>query len=84
MERSVLILRDFLHLSVEFRSGCLVDAAGLFEMVCPHCFQHAEYSCCIDICCEFWRVEADLNVALGCEVIDFIRLHRTDHLHERH
>ena len=57
VERSVLVLRDFFNLSVEFACAGLVNAASLFQMVCAHSFKNAEHSGGVHVGGKFWGVK---------------------------
>ena len=84
VERGILVLRDFFDLAVEFACRSLINTAGLFEVVGTHSFKHSEDACSINVGSEFRRVERDLHMALGREVIDFSRLDLAHNLHEAH
>ena len=84
MERSVLILRDFLYFSVKLGGGCLVNAAGVGQTALAYSLKYPEHSGGVHVCGELRRVEADLHVALGSEVIYFVRADLAHHLDEAH
>ena len=72
VERGVLVLGHFLDLAVELGRGRLVDAAGVFQTAQAHSFQHAQHTGSIDVGGKLGHIEADLHVALGGEVVNFI------------
>ena len=84
MEGGVLVLRNFLYLTIELRGRCLIDAAFVSQATLADCFQYTKYTGRIDIGRELGRVEADLYVALGRLVVYLIGLHLVHHLHYRH
>ena len=84
VERSVLVLRYFFDLAVEFACRGLVNAAGLFEVVGTDGFQYAENASSINVGGKFRGVKRDLHVALGSKVIDFGRLDLAHNFHEAH
>jgi len=84
VKRSVLVLRNFFDLSVEFACAGLINTAGLFEVVGTHSFKHSENASSINVGGEFRGVKRNLHMALGREVIDFSRLDLAHDLHEAH
>ena len=84
MERRVFILRHFFHLSIQFRSRCLVDAASLCQSAQTYGFQYTEYPCSIHVGRKFRRVEAHLHVALCGQVVDFRGAHLAHYLQHTH
>ena len=84
MEGRILVLGHFLHLSVQFRGGRLIDPARPGEAALAHGLQDTEDAGSIDIRRIFRRVEAHLHVALRREVVDFVRPDLADHLDEAH
>ena len=84
MERRVLVLRHFLHLSVEFRSRSLIDAASILQATQTHRFQHTEHTRSIHVGCKFRRVKAHLYMALCSQVINLCRAHLADYLQDTH
>ena len=53
-------------------------------MVGSYGFEHSENAHSIDICRKLWGIEADLNVALSCQIVYLCRLHQADQLDEGH
>ena len=84
MERSVFILRHFLHLAIELRCGSLVYAAFIGETCLAHSLKHTEHSGCIGVGCVFRHIKRYLNMALGCKVVYLIGLHIHDDLYQAH
>ena len=84
MERSVLVLWHFLDLAVQFRGGCLVDAAGVGQAAQTHGLQHAQHAGSVDIGGELRHIETDLDVALGGEVVNFIGADLADDREDAH
>ena len=62
---------NFLDLSVEFRSGGLVESDGLFQSGCADGVEHSEDTDSITVGCVFWHIKTDLHVGHGSEIIDF-------------
>lgn len=75
---------NFLYLTIELGGRCLVDLAGLLQVVGADCLKDAEYTNGINIGCELRGIEADLYVRLGCKVVDLGGLHLAYELDERH
>ena len=84
VEGGVLVLGHFLDLAVELRCGGLVEAAGLGQAALADAFEDAEDAGGVDVGCEFGRVEAYLDMALGGEVVDFVGTHLVEHLDYGH
>lgn len=84
VERSVLVLRDLFYLAVEFAGACLVNAAGLFQVVGTHGLQNAEHTSSVHVGSKFRGIERHLHMALSGQVINFGRLNLAHHLHETH
>lgn len=78
MERRLFILRAFLDLAIELGGRCLIDFCLLLKMQHMYRFKDPEHAECIDIAGVFRCIEADLDVALRCKVIDFVRLYLPD------
>ena len=75
VERRLLRLRDFLHLAEQFRSGGLIEAGLFFQAQHADGFQKTQGPQRIHIGGVLGRLEGDLHMALGCQVVDFVRLH---------
>ena len=84
MERSILILRNFFHFAIQLRCGRLIDAALICQATQTDGLEHTEYTHCIDISRELWRVEAHLHMALSGKVVNLCWLHLTDYLEHGH
>jgi len=84
MEGGVLVLGNFLYLAIELGGAGLIDAAGLLQVAGANGLEHAEHTGGIDIGRELGRVEADLHMALGSEIVYLIGLHLIHHLDYRH
>ena len=84
MEGRLFVLRDFLHLAVQFRGGCLINTAGIRQAAQAHRLQHAQHSGSIHIGSEFRHIKADLHMALRGQIVDFIGTHLADHRHKAH
>ena len=78
IERGGLLLRHFLYFSEEFRSGGLVDAAGLVQSADTYRFQQSQCTDGIRFGRIFRHVERYLHVALCGQVIDFRRVDVAD------
>jgi hypothetical protein len=74
----VLLLGDFLHQPVEFRSAGLVEAALLLEAEDADRFQHAQRADAISVGRVFGLFEADRDVTLRGEIVYLVRLHLLD------
>lgn len=75
IEGRFLRLRDLLHLAEQLRSGGLIEAGLFFQAQHADGFQKTEGPQSIHIGGVFGRFEGDLHMALGCQVVDFVRLH---------
>ena len=84
VERGILILGYLLDLTIKFRSGGLVDVAGVGQAAEAYGLEDAEHTGGIYIGGELGGVEADLHVALGSEVIDLVGTHLAHHLDKAH
>ena len=84
VEGGVLVLRHFLDLAVEFGGGGLVDLAAIGEAYLADGLDDAEHADGIDIGGELGGVEADLHVALGGEVVNFIGADLADDREDAH
>ena len=72
VERRRFRLRRLLHLAVELRGGGLVEAGLLRQVEYADRLQEAERAEGVDIGRVLGRVERDLHVALGREVVDLV------------
>ena len=84
VERSILVLWHFLHLSVQFRCRSLIYSAAFSQSAQTHSLQHTEHTCCIHIGSKLRRVERHLHMALCSQVIHLGRAHLAHHLHNAH
>ena len=84
MERRILILRNLLHLSVELRCRCLVHSASPGQPALTYSLKHAQHAHSVSIGRIFRGIEADLDVALGREIIYLVRAHLRHHLEYAH
>ena len=84
MEGGVLVLGHLFYLAVELGGAGLIDAAGLLQMAGAHGLEDAQDARGIDIGGELGRVEADLHVALGGQVVDLVGTHLVNNLHDGH
>ena len=84
VEGGVLVLGHFLDLAVELGGGGLVDLAAIGEAYLADGLDDAEHADGIDIGGELGGVEADLHVALGGEVVDFVGAHGADNGQDAH
>ena len=80
MERSVLVLRNLLHLAVKLRSRSLIHTASLGQSTLADCLKDAEYTGGVHISSKLRRVEAHLHMTLSSKVIHLSRLHLVHHL----
>ena len=78
MERRSLPLRDLFHLSVEFRGGSLVEFCFVCQPQDPDSLQDSQYAQGVHITGILRNVKTDLYMALGSQVVDFVRLHHPD------
>jgi len=83
IEGGGFFLRYFLHLSVEFRSGSLVDAGFLLHTQDAYSLQYPQGSHGIRFCCVFRHIEGYFHMALSRQVVDFVGLHGLDDANER-
>jgi len=67
-----LILRNFLHLAVQLRGRSLIEARFADSVEDPDGLQKAKRSERIDISGVLGRIEGDLDVTLGRQVVDFV------------
>ena len=84
VERGILVLRNLFYLAVKFACACLVNAAGLFEVVGTHGLKNTEHTGGVHVGGKFWRIEGNLHVALCGKVVNFCRLDLAYNLHEAH
>ena len=70
VEWGSLRLGNLLHLSVEFRSGSLVELDLLFKTTGADSVEHTEDTDSIAISSVFGHIEGNLNVTHGSKVID--------------
>ena len=82
MERGVLILRHFFHSAIEFGCGCLINTAGLGQSHHTHSLQNPQHAQCIYISGIFRCLKAYLYMALGAQIVDFIRSDFSDDAHQ--
>ena len=68
-------MRTLLYLANHLRGRSLVEACSSFEAQDPDGFQQAQRAQCVGVCDVLRCLERHTDVALGCEVIDFVRLH---------
>ena len=73
VERRRFFLRGFLDEAVEFGSRGLVKARVLFEPENSDRFEQAQRADTVGVGRIFWRFEGNGHVALGGEVVDFVR-----------
>ena len=78
IEGGRLPLGNFLYLAEEFGGGGLVDFRLLLHAQDADGFQHAQGAHGIGLGRVFGHFEADLHVALGGQVVDFVGLHLLD------
>ena len=84
MERCVLVLRNFLDLSVKLRGGCLIDTAGLCHTQLTNSLQDAQYTYSIHISRKLRAIERHLHMALCSKVIYFIGLNFSNNSKDTH
>ena len=84
MERSVLVLRNLLHLAVKLRSRSLIHTASLGQSTLADCLKDAKHTGGIHISSKLRRVEAHLHMTLSSKVIHLSRLHLVHHLDDTH
>jgi hypothetical protein len=74
MERGGLLLGYFGYLAEELGGAGLIDLTGLAQSADTNGFQQTEGTDTVNLGGIFGYVEADLDMALGCKVIDLRRL----------
>ena len=84
VERRLFVLRHLLYLSIQLRGRSLVDATCLRQSAQSDCLQHAQHAGSVHIGRELRNIKADLHMALGRQVINFVRAHRADHSNQAH
>ena len=84
MERCILILRNLLDLTVEFRCRSLINAASVGQSALSDSLYDTEYTYSIDVGGVFRSVKTDLHMALRCEVVNFRWLNLADKSDETH
>ena len=84
MEGGLLVLRDGFDLAVEFGGRGLVDAAGVFQAGLAHRLEDAQDADRVGIRRVLRRVETDLDVALGGQVVDLVRPDGLDDFDKAH
>lgn len=70
IKRGLLALRDLLDLSVEFRSGGLVEADFLSKTTRMDRIEQTECSDGIDFGRVLGKIERDLHMGLGCQMVN--------------
>ena len=83
MKRRSLLLGNFFHLAVQFRSRCLVNPCLPVQTQDPHGLQDAQNADGIHISGIFRNIKGHLDMRLGCQIVDLVRLHQTDDAHKR-
>ena len=76
-------MRDLFHLAVEFRSRSLVNLGFLRQAQNPHRLQNTKHADGVHISGILRHIKRNLHMALGCQVVDFIRLHQIDDSDQR-
>ena len=84
MERSLLVLRDLLHLTVKLRSRSLIYTAAVGQSTLAHSLEHTQHTRCVNVGRELRRVEAHLHMALSRKVVYLGWLHLVHHLNHTH
>lgn len=75
IERRCFRLGNFPHQAVQFGSGSLIETGFVFQTENAYGFQQAQRAQTIHVGGIHRRIEGNLHVTLGREVINFIRLH---------
>lgn len=83
MEGRGFTLRNFLNLAIQLRGGCLIDLGLLGQTQNAAGFQNTQNAQSIHIAGVLRNIEGNLNMALCCQVIDFIRLNNADDTNQR-
>ena len=78
VEGGSLPLGDLLYLAEEFGGGRLIHPGFLRQPQDPAGFQDPQYAQRVHVSGVFRYVKADLHVALGCQIVNFVRLHQPD------
>ena len=84
MEWGVLVLWNFLHFTIEFGCGSLINAAFLRHSELANSLKDTQNAHCINVSSELWRVETNLNMALGSEVVNLSWAYLADHTEDTH
>ena len=82
IERRGFLLRSFLHQTEQFGGGSLVEAGFLSQAENADGFQNAQCAQCVGVGGVFRLFERDRHMALRRQVVDFIRLHLLDDVHQ--
>src|SRR5690606_32194279 len=75
VERGGLFLRDFLHQTVQFRGGCLVETGFLLKAEETNRFQQTQRTHRVNVSGVFRGFERNRYVAHRAQVVNFIRLY---------
>ena len=75
IERSRLLLRNFLHLTEKLGGGSLIYPCFLFQSQYAYGFEHTQCADSVRFGSIFGHVERYLHMTLCCQIVDFIRLH---------
>ena len=84
MERRIFVLRDFLYLTVQFRSRGLIYFTCRGEPALAYGFQYSQYTGGIYIGSKLRRIETYLYMALRSQIVYFIRTNSADYLNQTH
>ena len=84
MERGVFILRNLLHLAVEFRGRSLIDTAGFSETTLAYSLKDTQHACCINVGSKLRSIKRNLHMALCGKVVDFVWFYFPNHLQNAH
>lgn len=82
IERSSLLLRNFLHFTVQLTSGCLIELHLLSQTASTNSIQQAQRSQSINLASVLGHVKRHLHMRLSGQVVNLSRSHLRDDVHE--
>ncbi len=84
MERSILVLRHLLNLSIKLGSRSLINTTGMCEPALTYSLKNTQHTCSVYISCKLRGIKRHLHMALGSKIIDLVGSHLAYYLKERH
>ena len=82
IEWGFLVLRHLLHLAIEFRCACLINAGAFFHLQYAHSLEQAQSAHCIGFGRVLRHIKRHFHMALGRKIIYFGRLDLLDDSNE--